>query len=230
MKAWGSVSAFLSDVRKAPFFAHVGRKYVSMSLPLHARSAFVPDRLSAPAMRTTAETVARPTVEFAVRAYLSDQWTDFRHEAGNLLGEAVQRHSARKYNTEWNAVMSSATSSVARISRDKACALPALRDAADDISWDLAHACCEIHFRDLVPCGLFTLISVGYVAGLLPFAWSGDFPQGSLMLCADRDSRVPLLVEEETRPNGVGSVRTSPQRGKSAKTSGPKKKGAAKRK
>ena len=171
-------------MQRAPFFAHLGSSYASVSLTDDARAAMVPDRLSAPALRTTIQSLLTPTIDAAASAFLSREWTDFRHEVGNLLGEAVQRVSSKRYNSEWNKVVHKVSSQVREISREKARSFPG-DSAEDDIAWDLLGACCEIHFNDIVPSGLFTLMSGCYLQGFLPFGWKGDFPNGCLLVCTD---------------------------------------------
>lgn len=198
MNAWKDENAFLSEVRRSAFFSRVGQCWLSHSLPDDAKGAVVRPRPSkAIALRTTVEPSGPPTVEAAAAAFLSPKWEDFRHEARNLLGLAVRQQSARAFDVEWNKVVTAVEQRVVQLAKEKARSFPG-GPAADDIAWDLLGTCCEIHFRDIVPPGFFTLLSRCYLQGFLPFGWNGNFPNGCLLVCTDGTPLTEVAVRPES--------------------------------
>ena len=121
----------------------------------------------------------------AVLSCSADNWQDLILEAANRSSEAVANRDKERFS-RWNSVVLEVRKVVLPLVETKVhlvCAAQGLPKVVEDcVRWDLIHFGLECEFADIFPPGSFAGQIYWYINGRFPSGWSGEFPDGKLVL------------------------------------------------
>ena len=150
----------LQELEAADWFSHVGRKDTTVAILLSSW-------------------------EDAVASCASPDWEDLRHDALNHLGIRVLERSKSEY-VKWNDIVreikKTAIPLVLRKIQPVVCEhhLPKIFEVS--VITDITRLCIEAEYAHVCPPGFFAGIAYFYVTGHFPCGWSGQHPEGKLVI------------------------------------------------
>ena len=121
----------------------------------------------------------------AVESCSSQEWQDLCLEAANRYTEQLFARDPGRFNN-WNIVAAEVKQVSVPLVKGKIAEVAqrySLSKAFEDcVQWDIMHLLMEAEYADVFPPGFFASQAYWYVKGHFPCGWSGQFPQGKLII------------------------------------------------
>ena len=123
--------------------------------------------------------------EEAIRYCGSTEWENLTLEASNRNAVSIAKRSRERFNN-WNTVVGELKISTIPLVKRKtekiiqAFNLPNV--FLNTVDWDILGVCLEAEYADIFPPGFFASQAYWYVNGRFPCGWSGNFPNGKLVV------------------------------------------------
>ena len=121
----------------------------------------------------------------AVESCASPDWEDLCLEAANQYRERLAEASRAEF-ARWNDVDGLVKPAAVSLVREKASSVVAAHQLpkvfVDTVEWDVLHLLMECEFADVHPPGFYASQAYWYANGHFPCGWSGEFPQGRLII------------------------------------------------
>lgn len=121
----------------------------------------------------------------AIESCSSEPWEDLLLEAANQYCERLSERDSQRFML-WNRCVEEIRPLVVELVGEKtrwveqAHELPPI--FRETVEWDIVHVCMEAEFADVYPPGFFASQAYWYVEGRFPCGWSGEFPEGKLII------------------------------------------------
>ena len=120
-----------------------------------------------------------------INSAVSIEWEDLRLDAANQLCARIMERSRERF-AKWNEIALEVKNAVDPLVMRK------IEDVTREhnlpkvfhnrVRWDIMHLCMEAEYADLCPPAFYAGISYFYVNGHFPCGWSGEYPEGMLVI------------------------------------------------
>lgn len=135
--------------------------------------------------RDTNAAVVLASWQQAIEYCGSVEWQSLCLEAANQYCERLSERSPARFD-RWNEIVDEMKSSTEPLVHRKIATVMRANNLPkvfeDTAQWDILHLCMEAEYADIVPPGFYASQAYWYAKGHFPCGWSGDFPDGKLII------------------------------------------------
>jgi hypothetical protein len=121
----------------------------------------------------------------AIESCSSQEWQQLCLEAANQYRARLSEKSPIRFE-KWNNIVLAVKPLAQSLVREKTKQVIEENDLpqifCDTVDWDILHLCMEAEYADVYPPGFFASQGYWYAKGHFPCGWSGEFPNGQLII------------------------------------------------
>jgi hypothetical protein len=121
----------------------------------------------------------------ALASCSGEDWRELLQEAVNQFAERLVELDRNRFN-QWNALVDELKAASVPLVTQKIAGVVAAFELPKAFSmtvqWDILHACLEAEYADIFPPAFYASQAYWYVTGRFPCGWSGQFPEGKLVI------------------------------------------------